>query len=112
MDGRAVAPEVAARFELAPAAYQLGALRYDIRKLKAHGLIQRVRQSYRWRLTVKGQKAAVLLLLLRKRVYGPLADSSFGARPDRTQPMPDCRWERAYHKVDTAIDELIECLAA
>jgi hypothetical protein len=101
-----------ARFELAPAAYKLGALRYDIRKLKAHGLIQRVRQSYRWRLTVKGQKVAVLLLLLRKRVYGPLADSSFGARPDRTQHTPDCRWERAYHKVDTAMDELIECLAA
>lgn len=99
------------RFELRPADYKLSALRYDLRKLKAHGLVERVGKSYRWRLTRKGQKAAVLLTLWRKRIYGPLADAAFGRRPDPAQ-QPDCRWERAYHKVDTALDELIECLAA
>jgi hypothetical protein len=99
------------RFELRATHYKLSALRYDLRKLKAHGLVERVGQSYRWRLTLKGQKAAVLLTLWRKRIYGPLADAAFGRRPDSTQ-QPDCRWERAYHKVDSAMDELIQCFSA
>lgn len=99
------------RFELRAASYKLSALRYDLRKLKAHGLVQRVGKSYRWQLTLKGQKAAVLLTLWRKRIYGPLADAAFGQRPDPAH-QPNCRWERAYHKVDAAMDQLIQCLAA
>jgi hypothetical protein len=98
------------RFELKPAQYSLGALRYDLRKFKAHGLVERAGQSYRWQLTAKGQKTAALFILFRKRVYGPLAHSTFAQRPHR-QHVPPCRWERAYHKLDAAMDELIQSFA-
>jgi len=102
------------RFELRPADDGLGALRYDLRKGKAHGLGERVGNSYRGRLTAKGPKVAGLMALLRKRIYGPLAHSAFGPRPARTPPelLPDCRWERACPKVDAAMDQLIQGLAA
>jgi hypothetical protein len=99
------------QYQLRPSTYSLGALRYDVRKLRAHGLITRIGRSYRWRLTQKGHKVALLVTLFRKRVYGPLAHSTFVSRPD-PQHSPDCRLERAYHKVDAAIDELVHSLAA
>src|SRR5439155_26935978 len=55
-------------FNIKPADYTLNAVRYDLRKLRAHGLLERVPHTYRYRLTVKGQKAATLLTLLRKRI--------------------------------------------
>jgi hypothetical protein len=98
-------------FNLKPADYTLNAVRYDLRKLRAHGLLERVPHSYRYRLTLKGQKAATLLTLLRKRIYGPLSASTFHHRPP-VDPMPNSPFERAYAKVDKAIDELMLALAA
>jgi hypothetical protein len=98
-------------FGLQPADYTLNAVRYDLRKLRAHGLLERVPHSYRYRLTVHGQKAATLMTLLRKRIYGPVAASTFEHRPS-AEAMPNSRFERAYAKVDKAIDELMLALAA
>jgi hypothetical protein len=71
-------------FELKPKQYSLAALRYDLRKLRGHGLIQRLPHKHRYRLTTKGQKVAILMTLLRKRVYGPLAASAFAHVPADT----------------------------
>ena len=86
-------------------------LRYSQWPLKAHGLVERVGQSYRWRLSVKGQKVATLTVVLRKRVYGPLAPAVCARRPEAAQ-APDCRLERAHHQVGATTDERIQCFAA
>ena len=48
---------VLAAFDLPAKAYGLNQLRYDLRKLKGHGLLQRDGRRYAYRLTTKGDKA-------------------------------------------------------
>ena len=61
--------------------------------------------------TQRGQKLALLLIQLRKRIYGPVAFGILRHRPNKNH-MPDSSFERAYHKIDQAFDEAIELLAA
>jgi hypothetical protein len=98
-------------FGLSPTAYTLTQLRYDLRKLKAHGLLERIGRGYRYSLTDKGVKAARLFILFHKRVCGPLANSQFHHRPDE-HLKPASKVEAAYYKADRAIQEVIDLLAA
>ena len=98
-------------FRLAPASYTLTQLRYDLRKLKAHGLLEREGRRYAYRLTDKGTRAALLFVLFHQRVCGPLANSLFHRRPTQTA-APLSKIEAAYHKADRSIDQLIQLLAA
>jgi hypothetical protein len=41
-------------FGLSATAYALAQLRYDLREMKAHGLLQRIGRAYCYRLTDKG----------------------------------------------------------
>ena len=92
-------------------AYGLNQLRYDLRKLKGHGLIERDGSRYAYRLTQKGIQVALLFLFFHKRLCGPLANSRFHHRPD-PQYRPDSRLEAAYHRADTAIQRVVDLLAA
>ena len=98
-------------FAIAPAAYSLTQLRYDVRKLRAHGLLERQGRSYSYRLTTKGVKVAALFVLFQKRVCGPLANTLFHHRPTKTAPPP-AKIEAAYHEADVAIQHVIDLLAA
>jgi hypothetical protein len=59
---------------LKPVTYTLTQLRYDIRKMKAHGLRERHGRQYAYRLTDKGHKVARMFVLFHKRVGDPLAN--------------------------------------
>lgn len=98
-------------FGLDPKAYSRHQLRYDLRKLKAHGLLERDGRRYAYRLSEKGTKAAVMMTLFRKRIYGPMAAGTMSHRPDPAY-MPDSRFERLYHRIDRDIDSLLSLLAA
>ena len=98
-------------FALAPAAYSLTQLRYDVRKLRAHGLLEREGRTYSYRLTEKGVKVAAMFVLFHKRVCGPLANTLFHHRPTKTA-APPAKIEVAYHKADAAIQNLIDLVAA
>ena len=74
--------------------YGLNQLRYDLRKLKGHGLIERDRSRYAYRLTQKGIQVAMLFLFFHKRLCGPLANSRFHHQPD-PQHRPNSRLEAA-----------------
>src|SRR5713101_6181232 len=91
--------------------YSLTQLRYDVRKLRAHGLLEREGRSYAYRLTEKGRKVAALFVLFQKRVCGPLANTLFHHRPTKTATLP-AKIEAAYHKADVAIQNVIDLLAA
>ena len=60
-------------FSLSPQDYTLNPLRYDLRKMKGHGLLERVGKHYAYRLTQKGARVAAMFVLFHKRVCGPLA---------------------------------------
>lgn len=104
--------EVLDRFELSPQKYGLAQLRYDLRKLKGHGLTEREPKRYAYRLSAKGQSAAVLLLLFHRRLCGPLAGTHFLRRPvSQHRPKPS-KLEAAYYRADRAIDNVIAVLKA
>ncbi len=98
-------------FHLSERAYGLNQLRYDLRKLKGHGLIERDGSRYAYRLTTKGVQVALLFLFFHKRLCGPIANSCFHHRPD-PHYRPNSQLEAAYHRADKAIQKIVDVLAA
>jgi hypothetical protein len=98
-------------FGLTAARYSITQLRYDLRKLKAHGLLQRDGRRYAYRLTDKGTRAALLFVLFHQRVCGPLANSLFHRRPTQTR-RPHSKLDAAYRKADRSLNKIIQLLAA
>ena len=98
-------------FQLSAKAYGLNQLRYDLRKLKGHGLLDRESHCYAYRLTAKGVPVALLFVFFHKRLCGPLANSRFHHRPDPAH-RPNSKLEAAYHKADNAIEKIVDLLAA
>jgi len=108
---RQIHQAVLSTFQLSENSYGLNQLRYDLRKLKGHGLLQRDGSRYAYRLTDKGVSVALLFLFFHKRLCGPLASSRFHHQPD-SRHRPDSKLEAAYHKADKAIQQIIDLLAA
>ena len=98
-------------FQLSPKTYALNQLRYDLRKLKGHALLQRDGSRYAYRLTPKGVEVALLFLFFHKRLCGPLANSRFHHAPDPAH-APNSKLESAYYKADKAIQNIVDLLAA
>ncbi len=98
-------------FELPVVRYGLNQLRYDLRKMKAHGLLERDGKRYAYRLTDKGTKVALTFVLFHQRLCGPLANSLFHHLPD-SSARPKSKLEAAYHQADAAIRNLIQLLEA
>ena len=96
---------------LTPDAYSITQLRYDVRKLRAHGLLEREGRTDCYRLTHKGVRVAALFVLFHKRVCGPLVNTLFHHRPTKT-PTPPAKIEAAYHNADIAIQQLVDLVAA
>jgi hypothetical protein len=98
-------------FQLAAKTYGLNQVRYDLRKLKGHGLLEREERRYAYRLTDKGIDVALLFLFFHKRLCGPLANSRFHHKPD-PENKPNSKLEAAYHKADKAIENIVNLLKA
>jgi hypothetical protein len=96
-------------FGLSDKRYGLNQLRYDLRKLRAHGLLERDGKRYAYRLTAKGVKVAMVFVLFHQRLCGPLANSLFNRRPN-PRFQPDSKLEAAVHKADDSIQRVIELL--
>jgi hypothetical protein len=91
--------------------YTINQLRYDLRKLKAHGLLTRDGKRYAYRLTEKGAKVALLFVLFHKQLCGPLANSLFHHQAAEA-PRPNSKLETAFHKADRSIHNIIQLLEA
>ena len=98
-------------FGTTAARYGLNQLRYDLRKMKGHELLERDGRRYAYRLSDKGTKVALIFMLFHKRLCGPLANSLFHHLPDATS-RPKSRLEAAFHKADTSIQNIIQLLEA
>ena len=107
---REVYTRLLARHRLTEGEYRLSQLRYDLTKLRAKGLVERLGTSRRYRLPTLGLKLGVLLVKLRTRLLGPLtslAAETTSRRPTRN-PGPV---EAAFRRVDAALDHLCDTLA-
>jgi hypothetical protein len=96
-------------FGLSAKRYGLNQLRYDLRKLRAHALIERDGNRYAYRLSDKGAKVAIVFVLFHQRLCGPLAHDLFARRPDANF-QPDSKLEAAVHKADASIAKVIHLL--
>lgn len=65
-------PAAAAALDTTTDRYRLASLRYDLSKLRAKGLVERVPHCRRYRLRPQGYTICVVLLKLFERVYAPL----------------------------------------
>jgi hypothetical protein len=99
---------VLARHRLADTDYHLSQLRYDLAKLHANGLVQRVGRTRRYLLTPQGAKLGVLLVKLRTRLLGPLATLATQSS-SRRLPLDHNSVHAAFRHVDSALDQL--CVA-
>ena len=108
---RQIHQTVLTTFHVSATAYGLNQLRYDLRKLKGHGLLARDGSRYAYQLTPKGVQVALLFLFFHKRLCGPLANSRFHHHPDPAH-RPNSKLEAAYHKADAAIQNIVDLLAA
>jgi hypothetical protein len=106
---REVHTRLLARHRLTEPDYRLSPLRSDRGKLRAHGLVERLGTSRRYRLTARGLKLGVLLVKLRTRLLGPLASLATDATPRRPTRTPSSV-EAAFRQVDRALDRLCEAL--
>ena len=99
---------VLARHRLSEQDYTLGQLRYDLSKLRAHSLAERVGTSRRYRHTADGVRLGALLVKIRTRLLGPIfAAPSHTPSPGSEQPSTV---EAALRSVDHALDNLCQTL--
>jgi hypothetical protein len=101
-------PAAAAALDTTTDQYRLASLRYDLSKLRAKRLVEKVPHSQWYRLLPEGYRVCVLFLKLFERVYAPLTAGLL--RPlaadarlpeDRRHPL-----DRLYQRIVTDLDAL------
>lgn len=102
----------AAALDTTPDQYRLASLRYDLSKLRAKGLVERVPHSRRYRLLPQGYRLCLVFLKLFERVYAPLtagllrpiaADAQLAAEKRH-------RLDRLYQRIVIDLDALLEAV--
>lgn len=98
----------AAALDSTPDQYRLASLWYDLSKLRAKGLVQKVEHSRRYRLLPQGYRICVLFLKLFERVYAPLTAGLLRpvAADARLADGHRHRLDRLYQRIVTDRDAL------
>lgn len=88
--------------------YSLASFRYDLSKLRAKGLVEKIPHSRRYRLVGKGYSICVTFLKLFEKIYAPLTAGLLAPfRGDRTlSPEKRCAPDRLYQRVSDDLDAL------
>jgi hypothetical protein len=99
----------AAALGYTPSQYRLSSLRYDLSKLRAKRLVEKIPHSRRYRLLPKGYSICLVFLKLFERIYAPLTAAIL--RPFRadTKLHDDRRsqLDRLYASVVSSLDKLL-----
>jgi hypothetical protein len=92
--------------------YSLSSLRYDLSKLRAKGLVEKLPRSRRYRLPAKGYSVCLIFLKLVDRIYAPLAAGLLSPVPgDATLPRQKrSLLDRLYQRLTAALDHLTRAI--
>jgi len=92
--------------------YSLASLRYDLSKLRAKGLIEKVPRSRRYRLVGKGYSICLVFLKLFEKIYAPLAAGLLHPFPADRKLAEEKRstLDRLYQRITDDLDELLRAV--
>jgi hypothetical protein len=82
-----------------PDTYSAGAMTYDLRRLRLHGLIERVPRSHRYRITPTGAQVAMFYARLYTRALRPAGS---------LKPDGSARAQRAFDRLDAALADFLK----
>ncbi len=88
---------------LDPSAMTLGKMTYDLRRLRLHGLIERIPHTHRYRVTDEGLRTALFFTRVYARILRPGL-----ARLAPTAPPGDTALQPYFDKVEGAIERWID----
>lgn len=106
---RDVLERILQRHRLSETDYRLSQLRYDLGKLRAKGLVERIGKTRRYRLTDLGLKLGVLLVKARTRFLGPLCTLATEPRRCPSTSNPSAV-EAAMRQLDADLNTLCTTL--
>ena len=92
--------------------YRLCSLRYDLFKLRAKGLLEKIPHSSRYRLLPQGYSICVVFLKLFERIYAPLTAAVLAPFSADTN-LPHTRrsqLDRLYARVASSLEKLLQAL--
>jgi hypothetical protein len=94
------------------AAYSLASFRYDLSKLRAKGLVERIPRSRRYRLVGRGYAICVAFLKLFEKIYAPLTAGLLKPfRGDRVLVEEKrCELDRLYQRICDDLDALLRAV--
>src|SRR5438552_13778893 len=89
--------------------YGLASLRYDMSKLRAKGLVQKVVRTRRYRLTQEGYSICLVFLKLFERIYAPLTAGLLQSVPQDTklQQQRRTQLDHLYQRVADDLEKLL-----
>jgi hypothetical protein len=92
--------------------YKLSSFRYDLSKLRAKGLVDKVPKSRRYRLVGKGYSICVAFLKLFEKIYAPLTAGLLAPfRGDKKlAEARRCELDRLYQRVSDDLDTLFRAV--
>jgi hypothetical protein len=92
--------------------YSLASFRYDLSKLRAKGLVEKIPHSRRYRLVGKGYSICVAFLKLFEKIYAPLTAGLLAPfRGDRALAEEKrCTLDRLYQHVCDDLDALLRAV--
>ena len=107
-----VYPHVIAALSCTAEQYSLASLRYDLSKLRAKGLVEKLPRSRRYRLPADGYSVCLIFLKLFDRVYAPLTAALLHPIPaDQVLPNPKrSLLDRLYQHLTDALDHLLRAV--
>jgi hypothetical protein len=82
-----------------PDTYSPGSMTYDLRRLRLHGLIERVPRTHRYRITAIGARVAMFYARLYTRALRPACS---------LKPSGSARAQRAFDRLDAALAQFLE----
>jgi hypothetical protein len=105
-------PKTLAALGLSTTTFSLAALRYDLSKLRAKGLVTKLPHSRRYQLQPHGYTISVVFLKLFERIYAPLTAGLLQPfRGDTT--LPDTKrsqLDRLYQRVVNDLNKLLDAV--
>jgi hypothetical protein len=92
--------------------YRLSSLRYDLSKLRAKGLVEKVPRSRRYRLKREGYAVCLVFLKLFERIYAPLTAGLLSpvAGDSKLQKDKLSQLDQLYQRVADDLNKLIDAI--